>query len=59
MRHNQVCLHALARIRAGGGEAGVAEALDEAIAIARRQGYLSLLERLEADREPLLRSAVG
>ncbi|MET0559017.1 MAG: adenylate/guanylate cyclase domain-containing protein [Solirubrobacterales bacterium] len=53
------CLYALAQIRAAGGEADVAEALDEAIAITRRQGYLSLQERIEADREPLLRSAVG
>jgi len=52
------CLHASAQIRAGGGEPGVAEALDEAAAIAERQGYLSLLERIEADREPLLRAAV-
>jgi tetratricopeptide (TPR) repeat protein len=53
------CLHAQAQIRAASGEAGVAEALDEATEIAKRQGYLSLLERLEADREQLLRAAVG
>jgi hypothetical protein len=53
------CLHAQAQIRAARGEPGVAEALDEATDIARRQGYLAMLERLEADREPLLRSAVG
>ena len=53
------CLHTLARIRASCGEPGVAEALDEATEIAERQGFLSLLERLEADREPLLRAAVS
>ncbi len=53
------CLHAQAEIRAARGEPGVAEALDEATAVAQRQGYLSMLDRLEADREQLMRSAVS
>lgn len=53
------CLHALAQARAAAGEPGVAAALDEASGLAERQGYLVQLQRIEADREPLLRSAVS
>jgi adenylate cyclase len=52
------CLLTLAEARATAGEPGVAEVLDEAGAIAERQGYLMLAEQVEAAREPLLRSTV-
>jgi len=60
MRWSQpFCLLALAQARSARGEAGVAELLDEASAIATRQGYVVLTNRIEAEREPLLRSAVS
>lgn len=52
------CLLTLAQARAAHGAPGVAEALEEGRAIAERQGYAVLAERIEAEREPLLRSAV-
>ena len=53
------CLLTLAQARAATDQPGVAEALDEGSGLAARQGYVVLAERIEAEREPLLRSAVS
>lgn len=53
------CLLIQAQARASRGEPGVAESLDEGVAVAARQGFGLLVDRIEAEREPLLRAAVG
>jgi class 3 adenylate cyclase/tetratricopeptide (TPR) repeat protein len=47
-------LHALAQARAAAGAPGVAEALDEATAVAERHGHEMVRERIRADRVALI-----